>query len=116
MHELSVARGILEIVESECHRRGLGRVLAVRLRLGALSGVDPEALAVAFEAAREGTRASGARLEMDVEQGRLVCQACLAETAADLRPAACPACGSEQLRYHGGTELDVVSLEVDEDG
>lgn len=116
MHELSVARGILEIIEAERARHGFDRVRAVRLRLGALSGVDADALAFAFEAAREGTCASEASLEMDVEQGRLLCKACGAETDADARPEACPACGSADLRFQGGTDLDIVSLEVDDDG
>ena len=55
MHELSIAMSILDVVEEESARHGDGRVAAVHLKLGPLSGVVKESLLAAFEMAREET-------------------------------------------------------------
>ncbi len=54
MHELSIALSILDIAEEEAGDR-VGRVAAVHLKLGPLSGVVKEALLSAYDLAREGT-------------------------------------------------------------
>jgi hydrogenase nickel incorporation protein HypA/HybF len=114
VHELSVAREIMSIVEAERRKHGFGTVALVRVRAGALSGIDPAALELAWEAARQGTFAAESRIELEVEEGVLVCRQCGARTPAEAMPSKCPACGSIELRLDGGAMgLDVVSLEVD---
>jgi len=116
MHELSIAQGIMDVVEAERRKHGFGAVHVVRLRLGALSGVDEDALRFAFETIRDGTCAAAATLDVASEQGMLTCRKCGARTPADDRPTACPSCGSADLAFEGGMDLDIVSLEVDTDG
>ena len=53
MHELSIALSIVEMAAQEAQRQCASEVLAVHLRIGALSGVVPEALESAYELARE---------------------------------------------------------------
>ncbi len=59
MHELSIALSIVEGAEEEVERQGGGRVYAVHLRLGPLSGVVKEALLFSYELACEGTSLEG---------------------------------------------------------
>jgi hydrogenase nickel incorporation protein HypA/HybF len=44
VHELSVALSLLEGVEETAARQGIARVAAVHVRVGALSGIAPDAL------------------------------------------------------------------------
>jgi len=113
MHELSVAREIMRIVEAERGRHGFGKVCRIRLRAGAMSGIDRHALEFAFQAIRPGTCAAGARLEMEREPLKMRCLDCGAETDAERGPARCAACRSERLRLEGGSTFEIVSLEVD---
>lgn len=113
MHELSIALSILDVAE-EVGRDRSGRVAAVHVRLGRLSGVVKEALASAFELAREGTEL--ARAELVIEEVPLVihCPACAADRAPDsafeLR---CPACGALSNEIVSGRELEVHALEIE---
>src|SRR5947199_5996144 len=94
MHELSIALSILEVAGEEAERR-TGRVVAVHLKLGPLSGVVKEALVSAFGLAREGTALE--RAELVVEEVPIVahCPACAAECSpASVQELCCPACGS----------------------
>lgn len=114
MHELSLAREIVNIVEAERERHGFHAVRVVRVRAGALSGIDPASLELAWEVARQGTGAADSRIELDVQEGVLVCRQCGARTPAEKMPAACPVCGSNELRLEGAsTGLEVTSLEVE---
>ncbi len=112
MHELSIALSLLDLVEEEAARREC-RVAAIHLRLGPLSGVVREALASAYELAREGTPM--AETELVVEEVPVVvsCPACAAErtpiSAFELR---CSDCGTATPEVLSGRELEVVALEI----
>ena len=112
MHELSVALGILDVAGEEVERRG-GRVVAVHLKLGPLSGVIKAALLSAYDLAREGTPLAGA--ELVVEEVPLVvwCPACAAERTPPFPELCCPTCGTPTPDVLRGRELEVVALEIE---
>ena len=58
MHELSIMQSALDQVLEKARQAGASRVHAIRLRIGALSGVVPDALQFAFEALADGTASS----------------------------------------------------------
>ena len=68
MHELSIATSIVEIASEEAARHS-GRVEAVHLRVGAMSGVVKEALEFSWELACAETAIQGARLEIEEAEG-----------------------------------------------
>jgi hydrogenase nickel incorporation protein HypA/HybF len=113
MHELSIALSILDLVEEEAARLG-GRVAAVHLRLGPLSGVVREALASAYDLAREGTPAAQAALVIDEVPVVVYCPSCDAERApASSFELVCPSCGTPTPEVVRGRELEVVALEIE---
>jgi hydrogenase nickel incorporation protein HypA/HybF len=114
MHELSLVTNILEIAEEYARREGASAIRAVSLRVGAMSGVEPEALEFAFSLARQGTLAQDARLEVEYVPLRASCAACNLEFDAEDRfgIAVCPSCHQPSASFTRGEELEVCSLEV----
>jgi len=116
MHELSIALSIVEVASEEAQRHGDARVEAVHLQLGALSGVDRDALLFAWDLACEETRIAGSRLAIEAMPVVVRCPVCGVESALDepldLR---CPACGCVEVEIQRGRELQVTALEI-EDG
>jgi hydrogenase nickel incorporation protein HypA/HybF len=111
MHELSVARAVVDIAT----RHGGGRrVTAVQLRVGHLRQVAPDSLAFAFEHVAVGTPCEGARLDQEVVPGRLVCAACHHGWELDAAMFRCPRCDSPDVRITAGNEVEVESIEVEE--
>jgi hydrogenase nickel incorporation protein HypA/HybF len=113
MHELSIALSILDVAGEEAERHP-GRVAAVHLKLGPLSGVVKEALLLAFGLAREGTPLE--RAELVIEEVPLVawCPVCAAErTLASIQQLCCPDCGAATPQVVRGRELEVVALEIE---
>ena len=112
MHELSIARDLIALVlESLGDSAEAVRVESVAVRVGALSGVFPEALRSAFAPAALGTAAQGARL--DVEHVGVVawCDACRREVSLPgpqrLR---CPFCAAPTPRVVHGRELELSTV------
>ena len=111
MHELSVTQSIVDLVAE----RTAGRtVVAVRVRVGRLSGVVAEAMMFCFEIASAGTPVDGARLEIEETEGRIACRTCGVESTADDLVLLCP-CGSADVQIVAGQELTVVSVELEKE-
>jgi len=76
MHELSIMESALDLALDQAQKAGATRVHVVRLRIGTLSGVVPEALQFAFEALTPGTLAEGAALDIENIPAKFWCSAC----------------------------------------
>jgi len=114
VHELSIALGILDLAAEEAERHGGGRVVAVRVRLGPLSGVDADALRSAYDLAREGTALAAAELCVEAVPLVTYCPGCAAERAPpSVRQLCCPVCGTPTPQVVRGRELEVFALEVE---
>ena len=112
MHEIGIMQGTLDLAVRTARAASAGQILCVRVRVGAMTGIVPEALQFAFEALREGTIASGARLEVETVPARGWCDHCQAEfEAIDWLPQ-CPKCQRSCGALRGGLELEVSSVDV----
>ena len=115
MHELSLAGGVVRLVEDAAEREGFRRVSQLRLEAGALSGVEVRALRFALDASIPGTCLEGAEILIDEPPGAAWCLRCCGTVEITSRADACPRCGGFQLQPIGGTELRVVDLLVHDD-
>jgi hydrogenase nickel incorporation protein HypA/HybF len=106
VHELSIAREIIEIVEAEAARSNLTRVDTVNIRLGALTGVNPDALAFSFEASVMDTALDGARLVIEKVPIKGRCRNCQTGFEVEEFVFLCPQCASGDLEIISGEELD----------
>lgn len=113
MHEMSLADGVLQVIEDNARINGFSRVKAVWLEIGELAGVEIEAMHFCFDAVVKGTLADGARLEIIATQGRGRCLACGETVPIQLRHDPCPLCGSYPVEPTGGLEMRVKELEVE---
>ncbi len=113
MHEMSLAEGILQIVEDAAAGQGFKRVTEVRLEIGALSGVEVEALSFCLDMVLKDSIAEGARIELEKTPGQGYCLGCGATVPVIALFDACPQCGSYQVQATGGTEMRVKDLLVE---
>lgn len=113
MHELSIMDSALTLALDQAKQAGARRVHVVRLRIGALSGVVPEALQFAFEALAPGTAAEGGQLAIEQVPARFWCEACAREFQSDDMFAECPDCHRPSSELRAGREMEVASLEIE---
>lgn len=112
MHELSLATALVERLQRVCAEQQATTVVSVRLRIGALAGVDRESFAFVFPIAAEGTCAEKAGLVFDEVPAEVTCAACGKRWKPERMFLHCASCGSNQVRVTGGREFDLVSVEV----
>ena len=110
MHELQVARNIIEIVTREMTERNLSGVREVGLRLGTLSGVNADALSFGFEAATLNTALKGTRLEIKLSPAGARCKACNKEFEIQDWNFVCPQCNSTDTELTSGDELEITHI------
>ena len=112
MHELSLAGGILSMLEQTRERDPFERVTHLRLEAGALSGVELSALRFALEAIAPGTCLENATIDIDEPAASAWCTPC--RQSVDIRSHLdpCPLCGGFQRQVTSGTELRVMELQV----
>jgi hydrogenase nickel incorporation protein HypA/HybF len=108
MHELAITQSVIEAV---CERAGARPVGSVRVRVGALTAVVPEAMRFCFELAAEGTVAEGARLDIERCPAVARCRSCGAEFGVPDLILLC-VCGSADVEVTAGRELEILSMEV----
>jgi hydrogenase nickel incorporation protein HypA/HybF len=113
MHEMSLAEGILQIIEDAASSQGFTRVKTVILEIGQLASVEIEAMKFCFEAVLHGSVAEGAKLEIVTLPGSGWCMKCAMSMPISEQFGACPQCGSFQVQPVGGTEMRVKELEVE---
>lgn len=113
MHEMSLAEGVLQLVEDTARRESASRVKLVVLEIGRLSSVEPEAIKFCFEAVTHGSIAQGAALEILAVPGAGWCMQCAETVPMTELYGACPNCGSHQVQPTGGTEMRVKEIEIE---
>jgi hydrogenase nickel incorporation protein HypA/HybF len=114
VHELSIADAILDAVRSEAEKRPGAHISKVGVRIGALSGVEPEALSFGFSALVQGTDLEPLALEIEAVPRSQRCPACDITFAVTEDNLACPRCASGETLLAGGEELDLAYLEVED--
>lgn len=108
MHEMSLAAAVVEQVERTARDAGATAVTRVRLRVGELAGVVPDALAFCFALACAGTLLEGAELVAEPVAARARCPSCAEVWAAGMPPQLwCPACGGSGTELLCGRELQI---------
>ena len=108
MHELGITEAVVATVTE---RVPDGRVTAVRLEIGALTGVVADSVRFCFDLVTEGTALEGATLEIEEPAARCRCRACGAEFAPDWPIVICP-CGSADAEVLAGNDLRILSVRV----
>ena len=112
MHEYSLMTALMERVEQEAAAHGALAVHRVRVRIGELSGVEPELLDSAFAIVRTGTLCERATLEIERVAARWECSGCRLPLDAGER-LRCAACGAPAALAAGGEILlGQIELEV----
>ena len=113
MHELALARSLVELVDDHAVRHGARHVRRIHVRLGQLS-VMTRALYVCFTPAARGSRCEDAVLEIEEVPLTVKCTYC----GEIKKPSGrfnfrCPDCGMPTPEVVTGREMQLVSIELD---
>lgn len=112
MHELSLCLDMIDQLEGLVATHQARAVGWARVRIGMLSGVEPQLLESAFTIAKAGTVADAAELITELVPPVVACAACGRESEVSPGNLRCPGCGSGETRLVRGGELILASVEL----
>jgi hydrogenase nickel incorporation protein HypA/HybF len=112
MHEISIMQGTLDLALHTAQGSAATQIHSLRLRVGSMTGVVPEALQFAFEALSEGTLAAGARLDIEMVPASCWCADCQSEFDSTDWLQQCPKCHRTSAELRHGLELELASMEI----
>lgn len=113
MHEMSLAEGVLQIIEESAGAEKFQRVRRVVLEIGRLSAVEPGAMRFCFEAVMRGSIAEGAALDIIETEGQGWCAQCACHVPLSALYDVCPHCGNFPLGVTAGDAMRVIELQVE---
>jgi hydrogenase nickel incorporation protein HypA/HybF len=114
MHELSLAKDIIETVNQNVPNEELCRVKSVVIKVGAFSGVVADSLKFSFRAITSETELEGAELEIIDIPFILKCSDCGKETTNEIGMMLCSECGSANTEIISGGELQITEVKIQE--
>ncbi len=112
MHEVSLMEQTLEIALENARQQGANKINRLKMRIGEMSGVVPEALEFAFDVVTEGTIAAGAVLEIEPVPVVCYCPNCQREFHPSDLFYQCPNCQRLTSKILSGQQIELSSLEL----
>ena len=115
MHEYSIVQSLLDIIEQNAKKHNAKRVSKVVVKIGVLSGVEPDLLAVAFDTFKEASICKSAKLQILLQPIVLECRECKQRSELAKREIffRCPYCKSVDVDVIDGEEMLLMRLEME---
>lgn len=112
MHELSICQSMINQINAIARQHRADSVIKITLRVGPLSGVEPQLLLQAFPLASAGTIARDAALVIESLPIRVRCRKCHKDSEATINRLTCRHCGDYQTQVISGDEMLLANLEL----
>ena len=114
MHEFSIVDSLLHLAEEHAAKHNAKKVTKLEVKIGVLSGVEPELLKTAFETFKEGTICENAEFIMKIQPVVIECNDCKFKGELTKDEYLCPNCKSGNLQIIDGEDMYLMSLELEE--
>ena len=115
MHELTLAKCLIDLVGEQAAEKGASRVTRIHVRLGVLAGIM-RSLDTWYSTAIRGTICENAVLELEEVPLTVRCPTCdEVKAPPGLYNFRCPDCGTATHEVVTGREMQLVSVELDYD-
>ena len=113
MHEYSIVQSLLDSCDEHLKANSATKVTKIVIKIGVLSGVEPELLESAFELFKVDTNCYEAKLVMNIQKILIHCNHCANEQELEKNIFVCPRCQSYDISILDGEDMFLMSLEIE---
>jgi hydrogenase nickel incorporation protein HypA/HybF len=113
MHEYSIVQSLLESCENHANQNKASKVTKVVVKIGVLSGVEPDLLKSAFDTFKEATICENADFIINSQPVVIECGECGHQTTLDEMEFKCQQCCSLKVSTIDGEDMYLMSLELE---
>ena len=112
MHEYSIVQSLLDQCEENAKANDANKVTKVTVKIGVMSGVEPDLLQTAFDTFKEGTMCEACEYIQNIQPIVISCHKCNKKSTLDKNEYCCPHCQSIELDVIDGEDLMLMQLEL----
>ncbi|MEA3383518.1 MAG: hydrogenase maturation nickel metallochaperone HypA [Campylobacterota bacterium] len=113
MHEYSIVQSLLDSCEENVKANDATKVTKVVVKIGVMSGVEPDLLKTAFDTFKDETVCGGAEFILNIQPVVIKCNKCNTQSTLKKHHYCCPKCESVELDIIDGEEMFLMSLELE---
>ncbi len=112
MHEYSIVQSLLESCEEHAKANNATKVTKVIVKIGVLSGVEPDLLQTAFDTFKEKTICDACEFIINHQKVVIECLDCKEQSTLEKNEFTCPKCDSYKTKVIDGEEMYLMTLEM----
>ena len=113
MHEYSIVGSLLEQCENIAKENNATSVKKVVVKIGVMSGVEPDLLKTAFDTFKEGTMCSECEYIQYLQPIVIECSKCNTKSTLKKNEYYCPKCNNIEVDVVDGEDLLLMQLELE---
>jgi hydrogenase nickel incorporation protein HypA/HybF len=113
MHEYSIVQSLLDSCEENARENDATKVTKVVVKIGVMSGVEPDLLQIAFDTFKDNTMCQDAEFLINIQKVKVRCSSCEEETELEKNEYLCPKCQSSDIEIIDGEDMFLMSLELE---
>ena len=113
MHEYSIVQSLLNSCEDQVAINSATKVTKVTVKIGVLSGVEPDLLQIAFNTFKEETVCADSEFIINIQQVVIQCKECKTTSTLNKHEYKCPKCDSINIDIIDGEEMYLMQLELE---
>ena len=113
MHEYSIVQSLLDKCEEHAKENNSTKVSKEVVKIGVMSGVEPELLRRAFDTFKEKTICEEAEFIINIQSVVIKCNECQKESTLKELEYTCPSCKSSDLQIIDGEDMYLMQLELE---
>ncbi len=113
MHEYSIVQSLLNSCEDNVKQNNASKVTKVVVKIGVLSGVEPDLLDVAFNTFKENTICHDAVFILNIQKVIINCKNCNSTSTLEKHEYSCPTCQSIEVEIIDGEDMYLMQLELE---
>lgn len=113
MHEMSIVHNLISIVKEEMVKNNAVVLKGVRVKIGEMSGIVPDALRTCFNIVTAKSDMEGAELKIETAPLVGYCRKCKKDFDVIDYIFFCPLCDSTDIDIISGREMNVLEIEVE---
>jgi hydrogenase nickel incorporation protein HypA/HybF len=113
MHEYAITESLLKTASEYALKNDAKKVIALNLVIGDLSGIIDDSVQFYWDMISENTICSAAKIIVEKEPAKFLCQSCQHEFNLDGELSPCPHCQSIDIKVISGDEFMLKSIEIE---
>jgi len=113
MHEYSIVQSLIDSCEDQAKQNNASKVTKVVVKIGVMSGVEPDLLQTAFDTFKEETICHESEFIINIQKVKVFCNNCQKENELEKLEYLCPECQSDDLQIIDGEEMYLMQLELE---